>query len=131
MNDRPPRDRWLLILGFCWVFFFVASVLFLTAVPIEPAIGYFFFVAAMLCILVSWVAYSYRAWTMNADEFAEWLVAQSLFGVGASWTEFKIEFFSKEWYLWSTRLSGPLAVVLILVGLVLFTLSVIAGGVPL
>ena len=135
MSDRPPRDRWLLILGFAYPILALVFILFKTVVPSVsdgwstiPAVDLLFILACLLSMLGMSAGLSYRAWTMNADEFSGWLVAQQLFG--ASWTRFQIEFFSKEWYLWWTRLLGPVVVAVVLSVLILYVSGMFAGRIP-
>jgi hypothetical protein len=125
----------MLVLSICLILLFMAFLLFKMVVPpgrggwsILPAIDSLFFIAFMICLIGIGLGYTYRSWTMNADEYAEWLAAQQL--VGASWTKFWVELLSPEYYLWSTRLMGPFVIAGALFLLVSITSGMIAGGIP-
>jgi hypothetical protein len=115
------------ILGACFLLLGAGFLLFKAVVPDAdhgwsslPAIDFLFIAGFLLCATGLGIGYAYRSWTMDADEFAEWWIAQQWFGAS---TEFWIELFTKEYYLWSTRLLSPL-----LAGMTLVMLSVVTGA---
>lgn len=135
MSNKPQRDAWTTVLGACSVLLMAGFLLFKAVVPDAdydwsalPAIDFVFIAGFLLCAAGTGIGYAYRSWTMDADEFAEWWIAQQWFG--ASWTESWIELFTKEYYLWSTRLLSPLLAGVTLVMLFVVTSAMLGGRTP-
>lgn len=135
MSNRPHRDAWMTLLGAGFLSLAVGLLLFKAVVPDAgngwsrwPAIDFVFIAGFLLCFAGLGIGYAYRSWTMDADEFAEWLVAQQWFG--ATWTRFGIEVLTKGYYLWSTRLLSPLLVAAALLMLFLVTSGMVGGRTP-
>lgn len=120
MNTKPERSGWLWWVQIIAILDVLIFVLCTPFIPLSDSEGggavkiyYVLFVVLGGCGTAYLSAMTYQSWRNDTRGFIDWFHAQQPFKTFA-WSREYLQSYQTSWHHWSTRLGGPIGVIIAL-----------------
>ena len=130
IQTKTPRNKPMLIAGFSFIILFILFAIADSRLPDAgggwhnpPIYDYLFMLGFGVCLLVLCVGYTYFTWTLNAEDFTEWVKKQTL--MSKKQLQRQESDFARGYTHWSFRFIAPIGALfgIILIGSMLFSIT--------